>query len=128
MPTRKDTAKQKRIKARTYFVDKFELAKVHPLHLYRALFWHGDGSPAIPVAILDLSDPEALVEQVANALACAHMGALPGAYSLTPEKDCRKGGEAEYMYASARAALRSLNLLPPARKDTGKRRDGRGKL
>ncbi len=55
----------KRIKARKYFVDKFELAKVHPLHLYRELFWHGDGSPAVPVAVLDLSDPEALIEQVA---------------------------------------------------------------
>ena len=58
--------------------------------------------PATPEAM------EALVEKAANALCCEHMGALPGAHSLTPEKDCAKGSESAYMWRSARAALRAL--------------------
>ena len=63
-----------------------------------------------PVAVLDLSPAamEAHVEAMANALCCEHMGALPGAYSLTPEKDCTKGSESAYMWRSARAALAAL--------------------
>ncbi len=66
-----------------------------------------------PVALLDLR-PEAVeryVERVANALCCEHMGALPGAYSLTPEKDCAKGSESAYMWRSARAAVSALLRL-----------------
>ena len=58
--------------------------------------------PATPEAV------EAHVEAMANALCCEHMGALPGAYSLTPEKDCAKGSESTYMWRSARAALAAL--------------------
>ena len=58
--------------------------------------------PATPEAM------EALVEKAANALCCEHMGALPGSYSLTPEKNCRKGSESAYMWRSARAALSAV--------------------
>lgn len=68
-----------------------------------------------PVAVLDISDPEELVEQVANALACEHMGAMEGSYSLTPEASCRKGSESAYMWRSARIVLESLGLLAKKR-------------
>ena len=76
-------------------------------------------SKAVPVFIVPAT-PEAqagYVEAMANALCCEHMGALPGAYSLTPEKDCAKGSESAYMWRSARAALAAL---------LGKRTKGKG--
>ena len=66
--------------------------------------------PTAPVFVLP-ADPESVEgygEAMANALCCEHMGALPGAYSLTPEKDCAKGSESAYMWRSARSALAAL--------------------
>ena len=69
-----------------------------------------DSIPVGPFTIIPTSPAamEAHVEAMANALCCEHMGALPGAYSLTPEKDCAKGSESAYMWRSARAALAAL--------------------
>ena len=54
------------------------------------------------------AERELLIEAVANALCCEHMGALPGAYSLTHEKDCAKGSESAYMWKSARVAVEAM--------------------
>ena len=72
---------------------------------------------SVPVDVLPAAAASraAMVEQAANALACEHMGAMEGSYSLTPEKDCRKGSESEYMWRSARAVLRSLGLAGKGR-------------
>lgn len=63
-----------------------------------------------PVCVIptDAASVEEMVERAANALACEHMGALPGSYSLTLEKDCAKGSESAYMWRSARAVVRDL--------------------
>ena len=70
-------------------------------------FWWDEIRPVIVLPATP-EDIEGYVEAMANALCCEHMGALPGAYSLTPEKDCAKGSESAYMWRSARAALAAL--------------------
>ena len=54
------------------------------------------------------AEREPLIEAVANALCCEHMGALPGAYSLTHENYCAKGSESAYMWKSARVAVEAI--------------------
>ena len=61
-----------------------------------------------PPASAATAERELLIEAVANALCCEHMGALPGAYSLTHEKDCAKGSESAYMWKSARVAVEAM--------------------
>lgn len=39
-------------KSKVYYCDKLELLQNHSPHLYNRPFWHGDGSPAIPVRVV----------------------------------------------------------------------------